>query len=44
MSIYLPRNASKARLRDAERARENRAEIVRELSWGRGPPRGSTAG
>src|SRR5262249_39914291 len=35
MSIYLPRNASKARLRDAERARRNRAEIVRELSWGR---------
>jgi len=35
MSIFLPRNASKARLRDAERARRNRAEIVRELSWGR---------
>src|SRR4051812_47744577 len=35
MSIYLPRNASKARLRDAERARRNRQEIVRELSWGR---------
>src|SRR5262249_61871297 len=35
MSIFLPRNASKARLRDAERARHNRAEIVRELSWGR---------
>src|SRR3954469_7057086 len=35
MSIYLPRNASKACLRDAERARQNRAEIVRELSWGR---------
>ncbi|HXI28221.1 MAG TPA: hypothetical protein VNG89_07360, partial [Vicinamibacterales bacterium] len=35
MSIYLPRNASKARLRDAERARQNRAEIVREFSWGR---------
>src|SRR5262245_19894540 len=33
--IYLPWNASKARLRDAERARKNRAEIVRELSWGR---------
>jgi FtsP/CotA-like multicopper oxidase with cupredoxin domain len=33
--IYLPWNASKARIRDAERARENRAEIVRELSWGR---------
>jgi manganese oxidase len=33
--IYLPWNASKARLRDAERARRNRAEIVRELSWGR---------
>ena len=34
-SIYLPWNASKARQRDAERARQNRAEIVRELSWGR---------
>src|SRR4051794_39574803 len=33
--IYLPWTASKARLRDAERARQNRAEIVRELSWGR---------
>ena len=33
--IYLPWNASKARIRDAKRARENRAEIVRELSWGR---------
>jgi manganese oxidase len=33
--IYLPWNASKARQRDAERARQNRAEIVRELSWGR---------
>jgi FtsP/CotA-like multicopper oxidase with cupredoxin domain len=33
--IYLPRNASKARIREAERARKNRAEIVRELSWDR---------
>jgi FtsP/CotA-like multicopper oxidase with cupredoxin domain len=33
--IYLPWNASKARIRDAKRAREHRAEIVRELSWGR---------
>jgi FtsP/CotA-like multicopper oxidase with cupredoxin domain len=33
--IYLPRNASKARVKDAEDARKNRAEIVRELSWGR---------
>jgi hypothetical protein len=33
--IYLPWNASQARVRDAERARENRAEIVRDLSWGR---------
>jgi FtsP/CotA-like multicopper oxidase with cupredoxin domain len=33
--IYLPSNASKARMREAERARQNRAEIVRELSWGR---------
>jgi manganese oxidase len=34
-SIYLPEDASRARIRDAERARENRGEIVRELSWGR---------
>src|SRR5256884_8954878 len=34
-NVYLPWNASKARQRDAERARKNRAEIVRELSWGR---------
>lgn len=33
--IYLPGNASKARVREAEHARKNRAEIVRELSWGR---------
>jgi FtsP/CotA-like multicopper oxidase with cupredoxin domain len=33
--IYLPWNASKARLREAEQARRNRTEIVRELSWGR---------
>ena len=33
--IYLPWNASKARIRDAEQARSHRAEIVRELSWGR---------
>jgi len=33
--MYLSGNASKARIRDAERARRNRAEIVRELSWGR---------
>jgi FtsP/CotA-like multicopper oxidase with cupredoxin domain len=33
--IYLPEDASRARVRDAERARKNRAEIVRELSWGR---------
>jgi manganese oxidase len=33
--MYLPWNASRARQRDAERARRNRAEIVRELSWGR---------
>jgi FtsP/CotA-like multicopper oxidase with cupredoxin domain len=35
MSIYLPRNASNARVRAAEAARKNRAEIVRERSWGR---------
>jgi FtsP/CotA-like multicopper oxidase with cupredoxin domain len=33
--LYLSGNASKARVRHAERARQNRAEIVRELSWGR---------
>jgi manganese oxidase len=33
--IYLPWNASKARIREAEHARRNRAEIVREMSWGR---------
>jgi FtsP/CotA-like multicopper oxidase with cupredoxin domain len=33
--IYLPLNASSARVREAGRARQNRAEIVRELSWGR---------
>jgi hypothetical protein len=33
--IYLPCNASKARRREAEDARRNRVEIVRELSWGR---------
>ncbi|HXI30253.1 MAG TPA: multicopper oxidase domain-containing protein [Vicinamibacterales bacterium] len=33
--IYLPPTASRARLREAEHARRNRAEIVRELSWGR---------
>src|SRR4029077_7000866 len=33
--IYLPWNASRARQRDAERAQRNRAEIVREVSWGR---------
>jgi FtsP/CotA-like multicopper oxidase with cupredoxin domain len=32
--IYLPWNASKARVREAEHARKNRAEIVKELSWG----------
>lgn len=34
-SIYLPEDASNARQRAAHRARENRGEIVRELSWGR---------
>jgi FtsP/CotA-like multicopper oxidase with cupredoxin domain len=33
--LYLSGNASKARVRNAVRARQNRAEIVRELSWGR---------
>jgi FtsP/CotA-like multicopper oxidase with cupredoxin domain len=34
-AIYLPERVSRARLREAERARDNRREIVRELSWGR---------
>src|SRR5262252_8493157 len=33
--MYLSGNASRARVQTAERARRNRAEIVRELSWGR---------
>jgi len=33
--IYLDAKASRARLREAEEARRHRAEIVRELSWGR---------
>src|SRR3954468_14821766 len=33
-NIYLPRNASKAQLRDAENARKNRVEIVKALSHG----------
>ena len=33
--IYLPPNASRARMRFAERARDNRREIIRERSWGR---------
>src|SRR5204863_7279203 len=33
--IYLPVSASRARLREAEHARKNRVEIVRQLSWGR---------
>jgi FtsP/CotA-like multicopper oxidase with cupredoxin domain len=34
ISIFLPRDASKSRLRDAENARRNRAEIVKALSHG----------
>ena len=35
MSIfYLPKNASKARLREAENARKNRAEIMKAYSQG----------
>jgi len=30
--VYLPRNASKNRLREAEQARNNRREIVKALS------------
>ena len=33
--IFLPSNTSRARLRAAEQARMHRAEIVREMSWGR---------
>src|SRR5205823_14421678 len=33
--IFLSPKASKARVRAAENARRNRAEIVREFSWGR---------
>src|SRR5438874_1404935 len=33
--IYLPVSASRGRLREAEHARKNRVELVRELSWGR---------
>jgi FtsP/CotA-like multicopper oxidase with cupredoxin domain len=33
--IFLPETTSRARLRAAEHARTHRAEIVRELSWGR---------
>src|SRR3954451_3658230 len=33
-NIYLPWNASKAKLRDAENARKNRVEIVKALSHG----------
>jgi FtsP/CotA-like multicopper oxidase with cupredoxin domain len=32
--IYLPWSASKARVREAEDARKNRAEIVKAMSWG----------
>ena len=32
--IYLPAKASRARLKEATAARENRHEIVRALSWG----------
>src|SRR5262249_11092068 len=31
---YLPHNASRARLREAQKARDNRAEIIRALSIG----------
>ncbi len=33
-SFYLPKNSSKARLKEAENARKNRAEIVKALSHG----------
>jgi hypothetical protein len=34
-NIYLPASASRERVRNAQRSRNNRAEIIRELSWGR---------
>jgi len=34
-AIYLPEHASRARIREGERARNNRREIIRERSWGR---------
>src|SRR5690348_10835502 len=34
-SIYLPKGVSKARLRDAENARQNRAEILKAYSQGK---------
>src|SRR5690348_11546543 len=33
-AVYLPKKTSKARLREAERARDNRREIVKALSHG----------
>src|SRR3954469_25899793 len=33
--IFLPKDGSKGQLRQAQQARQNRAEIARELSWGR---------
>src|SRR5258705_241268 len=35
MPVYLPPNASRARIIEAESARENGREIIRERSWGR---------
>jgi len=35
MPVYLPPSASRARIIEAERARDNRREIIRERSWGR---------
>ena len=32
--MYLPKDASRSRMREAQKARENRAEIVRALSHG----------
>ena len=34
MSIYLPKKSSKRKLKEAEDARKNRAEIVKALSQG----------
>ena len=34
MSVWLPKNASRARIREAENARRNRREVIKALSQG----------